>query len=82
MYSPKFKLTASKQSLLCHQSHGPQSIVPIAVTAFRKVTPCSVVDVRQSFRLSSTSIFSYSVCLILPTERPPFVGQISANFCG
>jgi hypothetical protein len=30
--------------------------------------------------------FQFSVALvreqIIPTERPPFVGEVSANFCG
>jgi hypothetical protein len=37
-------------------------------------------------RMLDTPLLTYSVALVrkrtIPTERPPLVGEVSANFCG
>ena len=40
----------------------------------------------RSFTNACISLYTYSVALVcertIPTERPPLVGEVSANFCG
>jgi hypothetical protein len=41
---------------------------------------------RQFASLSNTDYYYYSVALVrertIPTDRPPLVGEVSANLCG
>jgi hypothetical protein len=40
----------------------------------------------QNQNILNTYLLTYSVALVhkrtIPTERPPLVGEVSANFCG
>jgi hypothetical protein len=51
-------------------------------------TPCNMNIYLHTIRqiISATNLKLNSVALVrkqtIPTERPPFVGEVSANFCG
>jgi hypothetical protein len=48
--------------------------------------PTSVQDIPTGRQASCSGRLTYSVALVrkrtIPTERPPLVGEVSANFCG
>jgi hypothetical protein len=58
---------------------------PVASFPFRYSLIISSFDAVQ-FEVLITYLLTYSVALVrnqtIPAERPPLVGEVSANFCG
>jgi hypothetical protein len=85
-------LVLPEEDQLETQSPLPQPTVTLS--AFRRPTLPVHESVTLSVRLFASlaapalilQTYTYSVALVrkrtIPTERPPLVGEISANFCG
>jgi hypothetical protein len=54
--------------------------------SLEEVTLFRLINIAAQNELSTHQILTYSVALVrkrtIPTERPPLVDEVSANFCG